>query len=185
MATYIAIFVLFVVPVAADRRLLDGARPAGKDRPQAAPPAVRGDPTLCLLSLVFGGLLWPIAWLWAYTKPVGLQARLRHRQASRLLQGARAPEPEQRRPPTSVSASPPSRHGACRRLSSMPFAPTSPRSKRGSLAASERGELMEIILLGIYSLLRLADLHQVQAAAVDDALEGCRRDLPGGRAWRR
>lgn len=27
--------------------------------------------TLCLLSLVFGGMLWPIAWLWAYTKPVG------------------------------------------------------------------------------------------------------------------
>jgi CBS domain containing-hemolysin-like protein len=26
--------------------------------------------TLCLLSLVFGGLLWPIAWIWAYTKPV-------------------------------------------------------------------------------------------------------------------
>jgi CBS domain containing-hemolysin-like protein len=26
--------------------------------------------TLCLLSLVFGGLLWPFAWLWAYTKPV-------------------------------------------------------------------------------------------------------------------
>jgi cytochrome bd-type quinol oxidase subunit 2 len=25
---------------------------------------------LCLLSLVFGGLLWPLAWLWAYTKPV-------------------------------------------------------------------------------------------------------------------
>jgi CBS domain containing-hemolysin-like protein len=24
---------------------------------------------LCLLSLVFGGLLWPIAWLWAYTTP--------------------------------------------------------------------------------------------------------------------
>ncbi len=27
--------------------------------------------TLCLLSLVFGGMLWPLAWLWAYTKPVG------------------------------------------------------------------------------------------------------------------
>jgi len=27
--------------------------------------------TLCLLSLAFGGLLWPIAWLWAYTRPVG------------------------------------------------------------------------------------------------------------------
>ncbi|EDY20861.1 conserved hypothetical protein [Chthoniobacter flavus Ellin428] len=25
---------------------------------------------LCLLSLAFGGLLWPIAWLWAYSKPV-------------------------------------------------------------------------------------------------------------------
>jgi len=25
---------------------------------------------LCLLSLVFGGLLWPLAWLWTYTKPV-------------------------------------------------------------------------------------------------------------------
>jgi len=27
--------------------------------------------TLCLLSLVFGGMLWPFAWLWAYTRPVG------------------------------------------------------------------------------------------------------------------
>ena len=25
--------------------------------------------TLCVLSLFFGGLLWPLAWLWAYTKP--------------------------------------------------------------------------------------------------------------------
>ena len=30
--------------------------------------------TLCLLSLVFGGLLWPIAWLWAYTRPIGYRA---------------------------------------------------------------------------------------------------------------
>jgi hypothetical protein len=28
---------------------------------------------LCLLSLVFGGLLWPIAWLWAYTRPIGFK----------------------------------------------------------------------------------------------------------------
>ena len=27
--------------------------------------------TLCLLSLFFGGLLWPLAWIWAYTKPIG------------------------------------------------------------------------------------------------------------------
>jgi CBS domain containing-hemolysin-like protein len=25
--------------------------------------------TLCLLSLLFGGLLWPFAYLWAYTRP--------------------------------------------------------------------------------------------------------------------
>jgi hypothetical protein len=30
--------------------------------------------TLCLLSLVFGGMLWPLAWLWAYTRPVGFRA---------------------------------------------------------------------------------------------------------------
>ena len=36
-----------------------------KGHPQA--PAIK---TLCLLSLAFGGLLWPLAWLWAYTKPV-------------------------------------------------------------------------------------------------------------------
>ena len=30
--------------------------------------------TLCLLSLVFGGMLWPIAWLWAFTKPVAHKA---------------------------------------------------------------------------------------------------------------
>ena len=26
---------------------------------------------LCILSLFFGGLLWPFAWLWAYTRPIG------------------------------------------------------------------------------------------------------------------
>jgi len=36
-----------------------------RHHPQA--PAIK---TLCLLSLVFGGLLWPLAWLWAYSKPV-------------------------------------------------------------------------------------------------------------------
>jgi CBS domain containing-hemolysin-like protein len=27
--------------------------------------------TLCVLSLFFGGLLWPLAWIWAYTRPIG------------------------------------------------------------------------------------------------------------------
>ena len=33
-------------------------------------PQTRAIQCLCLLSLAFGGLLWPIAWLWAYSKPV-------------------------------------------------------------------------------------------------------------------
>jgi CBS domain containing-hemolysin-like protein len=37
-------------------------------------PQVDAIHTLCLLSLVFGGLLWPIAWLWAYTRPVAYRS---------------------------------------------------------------------------------------------------------------
>jgi CBS domain containing-hemolysin-like protein len=33
-------------------------------------PQIKAIQTLCLLSLFFGGLLWPLAWLWAYSKPV-------------------------------------------------------------------------------------------------------------------
>lgn len=33
-------------------------------------PQAKAIQCLCLLSLVFGGMLWPLAWLWAYSKPV-------------------------------------------------------------------------------------------------------------------
>jgi CBS domain containing-hemolysin-like protein len=33
-------------------------------------PQTKAIQTLCLLSLFFGGILWPLAWLWAYSKPV-------------------------------------------------------------------------------------------------------------------
>jgi len=33
-------------------------------------PQTKAIQCLCLLSLVFGGILWPLAWLWAYTRPV-------------------------------------------------------------------------------------------------------------------
>jgi CBS domain containing-hemolysin-like protein len=33
-------------------------------------PQAKAIQTLCLLSLFFGGMLWPIAWLWAYSRPV-------------------------------------------------------------------------------------------------------------------
>jgi hypothetical protein len=56
---------------------------------------------LCLLSLVFGGLLWPLAWLWAYSKPVLYKLAygtdtLEHESAPRLAAGAaleEAPRP--------------------------------------------------------------------------------------------
>lgn len=33
-------------------------------------PQAKAIQALCILSLFFGGLLWPLAWLWAYSKPV-------------------------------------------------------------------------------------------------------------------
>ena len=70
VANYIAIFVLFFVPVLLIVlfwmvHVLPEKIAHKRHHPQFE--AIR---TLCLLSLVFGGLLWPIAWLWAYTKPV-------------------------------------------------------------------------------------------------------------------
>ena len=69
MAKYIARFVLFIVP-ALLTPLLDGAHPAGEDSRKRHHPQFEAIRTLCLLSLVFGGLLWPLAWIWAYSKPV-------------------------------------------------------------------------------------------------------------------
>jgi CBS domain containing-hemolysin-like protein len=48
-------------------------------------PQTKAIQCLCLLSLVFGGVLWPLAWLWAYTRPVLHKLaygtdRLAHRQ---------------------------------------------------------------------------------------------------------
>jgi hypothetical protein len=34
-------------------------------------PQIDAIKTLCLLSLVFGGMLWPLAWLWAFVRPTG------------------------------------------------------------------------------------------------------------------
>ncbi len=70
LATFIALFVLFVVPVVLIVafwlvHILPEQIAHKRNHPQFE--AIR---TLCLLSLVFGGLLWPIAWIWAYSKPV-------------------------------------------------------------------------------------------------------------------
>src|SRR3954469_10031145 len=70
IATFLALFVIFVVPVVLIVafwlvHILPEQIAHKRNHPQFE--AIR---TLCLLSLVFGGLLWPIAWLWAYSKPV-------------------------------------------------------------------------------------------------------------------
>jgi hypothetical protein len=69
-ADYLALFVIFVVPVGVIYlfwliHILPEKIAEKNHHPQKN--AIK---TLCLLSLVFGGMLWPIAWLWAYTKPV-------------------------------------------------------------------------------------------------------------------
>jgi CBS domain containing-hemolysin-like protein len=70
IATFLAIFVIIVVPVVLIVlfwmvHVLPEKIAHKRHHPQFE--AIR---TLCLLSLVFGGLLWPFAWLWAYSKPV-------------------------------------------------------------------------------------------------------------------
>ena len=70
LANFLALFIIFVVPVVLIAlfwmvHVLPEKIAHKRHHPQFE--AIR---TLCLLSLVFGGLLWPIAWIWAYTKPV-------------------------------------------------------------------------------------------------------------------
>jgi CBS domain containing-hemolysin-like protein len=71
MATFIALFVIFVVPVVLIVLFWIVHIIPERIAHQNHHPQFEAIRTLCLLSLVFGGLLWPLAWLWAYTKPVG------------------------------------------------------------------------------------------------------------------
>src|SRR5687767_15828184 len=70
VADYLAIFVLIFVPGLLIYlfwmiHILPEKIAERRGHPQAD--AIK---TLCLLSLAFGGLFWPFAWLWAYSKPV-------------------------------------------------------------------------------------------------------------------
>ena len=70
LATIIALFVLFIVPVVLIVLFWMVHVLPEKIAHQRHHPQFEAIRTLCLLSLVFGGLLWPIAWIWAYSKPV-------------------------------------------------------------------------------------------------------------------
>jgi hypothetical protein len=70
VAKWLALFVIFFVPIGGIWlfwliHILPEKVAEKRHHPQKD--AIK---TLCMLSLVFGGLLWPFAWLWAYTKPV-------------------------------------------------------------------------------------------------------------------
>ena len=71
MANFLALFVIFVVPVVLIVLFWLVHIMPEKIAHQRHHPQFEAIRTLCLLSLAFGGLLWPLAWLWAYTKPVG------------------------------------------------------------------------------------------------------------------
>ena len=69
-ADILAVVILFLVPIVAITafwlvHVLPEKIAEKRHHPQKD--AIK---TLCLLSLVFGGMLWPLAWLWAYSKPV-------------------------------------------------------------------------------------------------------------------
>src|ERR1041384_5430720 len=70
MADILAIVVLILVPVVGIVLFWIVHVLPEKIAERRHHPQLAGITTLCLLSLVFGGLLWPLAWLWAFTKPV-------------------------------------------------------------------------------------------------------------------
>lgn len=71
MANVISWIVLIVIPIAALALFWMVHVLPEKIAEKRHHPNKEAIHVLCLLSLVFGGLLWPIAWLWAYTRPVG------------------------------------------------------------------------------------------------------------------
>ena len=70
VADYLTIFILICVPIGAIYLFWMVHILPEKIAHQRHHPQFEAIRTLCLLSLVFGGLLWPLAWIWAYSKPV-------------------------------------------------------------------------------------------------------------------
>jgi hypothetical protein len=73
-ATVIAWFVILFVPIIVIGLFLLVHVLPEKIAERNHHPQVNAIKTLCFLSLVFGGMLWPLAWLWAFTRPVGFKA---------------------------------------------------------------------------------------------------------------
>jgi hypothetical protein len=70
VASGIAWFLIFFVPIFAIGLFLLVHVLPEKIAEKNHHPQQSAIKTLCFLSLVFGGMLWPLAWLWAFTRPV-------------------------------------------------------------------------------------------------------------------
>ena len=121
--------------------------------------------TLCFLSLVFGGMLWPLAWLWAYTRPVGYRTvygtekhehyfvEMGEKAARGELDALELDAPARRgRGDVRARSRCRRRYAGCRRSWRRPGRKRrSGSARRGAAARARRGPVMELILLGIYA----------------------------------
>lgn len=111
VADWMSVFILLVMPPAAIYLfwiLHILPEKAAKKRNHPQKDAIH---MLCLLSLVFGGLLWPLAMLWAYVKPMGMRVALveaEHLHATELPKVQTIEEPE---PLEALPIAPPPRDG--------------------------------------------------------------------------
>jgi hypothetical protein len=95
-ATFLAVFIIIVMPIGGIAlfwlvHVLPEKIAEKRHHPQKDAIHV-----LCLLSLVFGGMLWPLAWLWAYSKPVLYKmayGRDKHEDHYEELEGAQNAAP--------------------------------------------------------------------------------------------
>jgi hypothetical protein len=94
VATYVAIFALCFVPILLIVLFWMVHVLPEKIAHKRHHPQLEAIKTLCLLSLVFGGLLWPIAWLWAFTKPVGYKLAYGTDKSPEYFKEHGLPEPE-------------------------------------------------------------------------------------------
>ena len=94
LAKYIAIFALVFVPIALIVLFWMVHVLPEKIAHKRHHPQLEAIKTLCLLSLVFGGLLWPIAWLWAFTKPVGYKLAYGTDKSPEYFKEHGLPEPD-------------------------------------------------------------------------------------------
>ena len=180
VATYVAIFALCFVPIVLIVLFWMVHVLPEKIAHKRHHPQLEAIKTLCLLSLVFGGLLWPIAWLWAYTKPVGYKLAYGTDKSPDYFKEHGLPEPDS--PTADMRQRVAALEGRGVPASELDAIRTDLAATRGAAGRErhpERGGADGSHSARHLRVLRLADLHQVQAAALDHAVEGRRRDLPG------